>query len=723
MLISSVRYHILALTSSQDFNTPLSTVIMGRKQKAKAARVAGNSCAPTTEISQPGKQTEKQVGRGGDVQSVQGVQMDAELSLTPSCQALVDKGCRAKCGGISTSLDGKWCEYHTKMRGDLHKAFYEFLQEYQSTSDSTPNMALIQETLDLDWVEGFWGRLHTRIDLLDKALLCRTCFMDRLQGDDLDFKSKKYIKGLRDSRTRLQSNLRTVEDRMFILIACASEDQKSISTQLLCRIDQQQQRCVHHNVYPDSDIRAPMFPIDRQYRHELTANFQGSVIDGYLATELRRFKTDVLEKLGVQVIQPTDYEGNDHYKLVVHWDSRNERRRAHIAAAYFRRLCFIESHLFVQAHYHMRALENGRLPRITIENLHGYQLDFDKEMDPSLLCMLTFILSPDFKLSHLGILRDYLWWPAWSEIRNAAQDVYIDEDIHKMGKPPVEPWWSKPPTPASPVTYRECGDPRGAFTMLCGMLYETSYPQTHRDGMIMPFYWPHIGALIRCGQCLVSMARNSDEWSAIVQEFSIRRIPMYSRIFPQVKGDGAGHLWASDSVTDVVRGQSDPSGCYSGLACHEEYEQECQSNQALAGLDFNGRYRLDETLDISGVVMLGIVTGGPVVRPDVDDHKQRQFLESFELYPQIWFLLTPDRNPIHNDFAIDFVHRLASRAGGSDLMIRGVAMEHLEIEQAFLSVPIFHNASQRGSGRIPRWEPMYTGFDLLRLIAGLKYEP
>ncbi|CAE6533142.1 unnamed protein product [Rhizoctonia solani] len=131
----------------------------------------------------------------------------------------------------------------------------------------------------------------------------------------------------------------------------------------------------------------------------------------------------------------------------------------------------------------------------------------------------------------------------------------------------------------------------------------------------------------------------------------------------------------------------------------------------------------DETLDIVGVVMLGIVTGGLIVRPDIDDHKQRRFLESFELYPQIWFSLSTDHNPTRKDFTIDVVHRLASRARGSDLMINGVATEHPEIEQTFLSALTFHNASQRRSGRIPRWESIYTGLDLLHVIAGLKYEP
>ncbi|KAJ1306252.1 hypothetical protein OPQ81_010956 [Rhizoctonia solani] len=691
---------------------------MGRKQKAKATRAAEQPCLTSTVTSQPGKRTEKQIGCR-DAQPTGAGHICIASPPIPSCQALVDKDCRAKCGGISASPDGKWCEYHSKMRLDLHKSFHELLQAYQSTSDAIPDMALMKEAVDLDWVEGYWEPLYTRIDVLNKALLCRTCFMDRLQGDDLDFKSKKYIKGLREARTRLQSNLRTIEDRMFILIACTSEAQNSIATisaQLFCRIDQQHQRCIHHDAFPDSDIRTFMFPIDRQYRHQLMANFQGSVIDGYIAAELRRFRIELLEKLGVQVIRPTDYENNDHYKLIVHWDSLEELRRAHIAAAYFRRLCFIESHLFVQAHHHTRALENGRLPCISVENPRGCYLDFEKDMDPALLCMVTFLLSPHLKLSHLGILRDYLWWPAWSEVRTAVQDVYIDEDAYMNGKPPVRPWWSKPPAPASFAAFNECDDPQGVFTLLCGMLYEASYPQAHRDDVITYEYWPHFGSLIRCGKCLLSMAWSSDEWFAIVRAFSIRRTPMYSRIFPQVQGDGAGGSWTSDLVTDLIRGQSNL-----GLASHREHEKD----QVPTGPDFDNTYRLDETLEIAGVVMLGVVTGGPVVSPDVVDSKQRRFLESFKVYPQIWFLLTSDRNPKYKDFVISIVHQLVLRAcrRGSDLMIKGVAIEHPEIEQDLLNVPAFHNASQRRPGAAPWWEPMNTGFDLLRAIAGLKYDP
>ncbi|CAE6423788.1 unnamed protein product [Rhizoctonia solani] len=691
---------------------------MGKKQKAKVTKAANNLCTDATTTSQPGKRAEKQVGQEGSGE----ITCTPELLTTPSCQALVDKDCRAKCGGVSTSSDGNWCEYHTKMRADLYTLFHNCLQIYHSTSDSLPNMALMRESVDLDWVERYWEPLHARIDLLNKAILCRTCVMDRLQGNDLDFKTRKYIKGLRDARTRLQSNLRTIEERMFILIGSASEYQRTIfiiSSQSFCHADQQQHRCVHHDAHPDSDIRTFMFPIDRQYRHQLSSNFQGSVVDAYIAAELRRFRTELLEKLGVQVVRPTDYEDNDQYKLIVHWDSQDERRRAHIAAAYFRRLCFLEPHLFVQAHHHMRALENSRLPPITIENPSGHQLDFDKDMDPSLLCMVTFLLSPHLKQSHLCMLCDYLWWPASSEIRTAMQDIYIDEGAYYGGKPLVKPWWGKPPTPQSFAAYNNCNDPKGAFPLLCGMLYEASYPQAHRDDVLAIEYWPHFGSLIRCGKCLLLMSWSSDEWFILVRAFAIRRIPMYSRIFPQVIGDGIGRLWASDLTTDLVRGQSNL-----GLASHDA-GQERESSQVPTSPDFGSDYRLDETLEIAGVVMLGVVTGGPVIRPDITDDRHRRLLESYKLYPQIWFLLTSDRNRIHKDFVLDFVHRLASRARlrGSDLMINGIAIEHPEIEEDLLSVPPFHNASKRRPGASPWWEPTHTGFDFLQTAAGLKYEP
>ncbi|CAE6483472.1 unnamed protein product [Rhizoctonia solani] len=695
---------------------------MGRKQKAKVTKAANNSCTDATTTSQPGKRAEKQVGHGKSEE----ITCTSELVPIPSCQALVDKDCRAKCGGVSTSSDGNWCEYHTKMRADLYTLFHNCLQVYHSTSDSLPNMALIQEAVDLDWVEGYWEPLHTRIDLLNKAILCRTCFMDRLQGNDLDFKTRKYIKGLRDVRIRLQSNLRIIEERMFILIGSASEYQRSIfimSSQSFCHTDQQQRRCVHRDVHSDGDTRTFMFPIDRQHRYQLNSNFQGSVVDAYIAAELRRFRTELLEKLGVQVVRPTDYEDNDQYKLIVHWDSHDERRRAHIAAAYFRRLCFLESHLFVQAHHHMRALENGRLPPITIENPRGCQLDFDKDVDPSLLCMITFLLSPHLKESHLFMLCDYLWWPASREIRTAMQDIYIDEDAYSEGKPPVKPWWGKPPTPESFAAWNDHDDPEGAFPLLCGMLYEASYPQAHRDDVLTTEYWPHFGSLIRCGKCLLLMSWSSDEWFILVRAFAIRRIPMYSRIFPQVMGDGIGRLWASDLPTDLVRGQSNRSRSL-GLAFHGD-EPELENSQAPMSPDFGSNYGLDETLEIAGVVMLGVVTGGPITRPDITDDRRRRFLESYKLYPQIWFLLTSDHNPKHKDFALDFVHRLVLRARrrGSDLMISGMAIEHPEIEQDLLSVPPFHNASKRRPGASPWWQPMHIEFDFLQTVAGLKYEP
>ncbi|CAE6515314.1 unnamed protein product [Rhizoctonia solani] len=614
---------------------------MGKRQKAKAARVAGHSCSYTTMTSLHGERADKQVGHGGELQLSEGVCGCADSPPIPSCQALVDKHCRAKCGGSATSLDGKWCEYHTRMRVDIHKSFHELLQAYHLTSNLTPDMALVQEATDLDWVESCWEQMHSRIDALNKALLCRTCFMDRLQGGDLDFKSKKYIKGLRDARTRLQSNLRTIEDHMFTLIGSSSEYQDSIAiilSQLYSRTDQQH-RCVHHNMHPDGDTPTFMFPVDREYRHQLTGNFRGNVVDGYIAAELRRFRAEILKKLGVEIIRPASYEDSSHYRLLVRWDTNGGHRQAHIAAAYFRRLCFMESHLFVQAHRHMRTLETDQLPHITIENLSGQQLDFDKDLDPALLCMITFILSPRLKLSHLGILRDYLWWPAWSQVRTAVQDIYIDENAYPDGKRPVKPWWGKPPTPTLFATWNDRNDPEGALTLLCGMLYEASHPQVRRGDVLTSPHWSHLGSLVRCGKCLLSMAWSADDWFAIVREFSIRRIPMYSRIFPQVMGDGVGSLWTSDLATDVVRGQSDPGRGRMGLVSHPESEKECGSSQVPKSPDFGGNYRLDETLEIAGIVMLGVVTGGPVVRPDVEDDQRRQFLESFKLYPQVWFLL------------------------------------------------------------------------------------
>ncbi|CAE6480631.1 unnamed protein product [Rhizoctonia solani] len=150
---------------------------MGRKQKAKLANAASRSCADTTIASQPGRRVEKQVGPEGLRLAERA--RTPELSPIPSCQALVDKDCRARCGAVSISSDGNWCEYHAKMRMDLHQLFHESLKEYHSIPDSMPDMALMQHVAD---IQGYWELLHTRIELLNKALLCRTCFTDRLQG-------------------------------------------------------------------------------------------------------------------------------------------------------------------------------------------------------------------------------------------------------------------------------------------------------------------------------------------------------------------------------------------------------------------------------------------------------------------------------------------------------------------------------------------------------------
>ncbi|CAE6480636.1 unnamed protein product [Rhizoctonia solani] len=320
------------------------------------------------------------------------------------------------------------------------------------------------------------------------------------------------------------------------------------------------------------------------------------------------------------------------------------------------------------------------------------------------------------------MLRDYLWRPASNQVRAAVQDIYINEDIYFNGKPLLKPWWSEPPKPASFAADNGYDDPEGAFPLLCNMLYEASYPQAYRDDALTVSCWPYIGSLVRCGACLLTMTWSSDEWFILIRAFAIQRIPIYSRIFPQIIGDGASGLRASDLARDLVRGQNNPNRGYVSLAHRLEVGKERGNDQVPTGPDFSSKYRLDETLEIAGVVMLGAVTGGPAVRPDITDKRQR-FLESFKHSPQIWFLLAPSPEPLYKDFVIAFVHRLALRARpGSDLMMSGITLEHPEIEKVLFSTPVFRNASLRRPGS-NSWEPTYAKFDLLQEVAGTKHEP
>ncbi|CAE6384026.1 unnamed protein product [Rhizoctonia solani] len=95
------------------------------------------------------------------------------------------------------------------------------------------------------------------------------------------------------------------------------------------------------------------------------------------------------------------------------------------------------------------------------------------------------------------------------------------------------------------------------YPLVMRLSLDLAIRKAYQNDLIEPSYRLRIRPLTRRGKYLLLMAWSADDWFSIVQIFSIRRSPMYPRIFPQVVGDGPGGLWTPDLAKDMVRGESE----------------------------------------------------------------------------------------------------------------------------------------------------------------------
>lgn len=388
----------------------------------------------------------------------------------------------------------------------------------------------------------------------------------------------------------------TIEQRIFTLILCAHKDQlpvANLTAQHFGRVDKSYQRCMHNTEDPQVGSRRHNFPIARHHHAWLAAGSR-SVVGAYVEMTRMLLRRQLLAKLGVQIREPSANEDPQDYALVAHWKCILDHERAHVAAAYFRRIVFSDPHLFIPAHFHTFSFQQRILVLPKIFDPDGEQLDLFEDVDTPMLCMITFILSQDLRLSHLEILRDFSIWPAHLEVRTAVQDVTLDIDsFDKRHGEPTPPFWANP---ISRDIFRiQIGSsPDSAYPFLCGSLHEASYLQATRDEGLDARFWPHITSLIRCGKCLFATVRSSSEWCDLVRTLAAYRVPLYARIFPQIVGSPVGDLWASDRVSDVMRGQSKRDK-------GETPDKVEGGEHSQAQTTFTeGRYRLDEALELAG---------------------------------------------------------------------------------------------------------------------------
>ncbi|KAG8701739.1 hypothetical protein FRC09_005165, partial [Ceratobasidium sp. 395] len=475
------------------------------------------------------------------------------------------------------------------MRLDLHFLFHELREDYRASAAPLPDMALVNETVDLDWLTGILGPLRRRFDVLARCLLNRACFMERMQGEDLVFGTKKAVEGLKDVRNRIKNNIKIIEDRMNTLILCTYENQNyvvGLSAHLLTCAKKRNEMCSHHDEDPEGDRHNNLpFPIARRYRQQVAGK---GVVDAYMEYQRKRLQKYLLAKLGIHV-----FDRDEGTVLVTGWNSLIDHERAHIVAGYFRRVIFNESHLFVQAHFHTRAFKDRAIELPEIMTLEGETLDLTEEIGASIFCMIAFLLNPSLSVSDLEFLCDYVTWPAVVEVRAAAQDVILDIKAFEEAKQkPGRPYWAHLIQPG--VLKRNRIKPEGALPVLCGTLYEASYYQTLRPNTFEPRFWSHIASLVRCETCLFSLIQSSRQWCDLVRIFAAHRVPLYDRRLPHISGLVPEDFWCTDRACDDIRG---------GLL------RRCLEMRGQAPL---GRYRLDELLEMAGVTMLGIVEGGPV---------------------------------------------------------------------------------------------------------------
>lgn len=353
---------------------------------------------------------------------------------------------------------------------------------------------------------------------------------------------------------------------------------------------------MHNTDNPIGGSHRPNFPIAERYRGWLAAGSK-NVVDAYIEMERMSLRRQLLAKLGVQVREPSANVDAQDYVLVAHWNCILDHERAHIAAAYFRRIVFSDPHLFIPAHFHTLSFQQQKAALPKIFNSDGDELEPAEDIDAPMLCMISFILNPDLKLSHLEILRDFIVWPAHIEVRTAVQDVTLDIDgFDEKHSEPKRPFWADP---ISKDVFRIhfSNDPEGAYPLLCGSLHEASYLQAARDEGLGARFWPHIASLIRCGKCLFATVRSSFEWCDLVRTLAVYRVPLYARIFPQIVGSPAHDLWASDWASDTIRGQRIQGRSDMGeTPVNASTEAEKQARRGLQ----QDRYRLDEVLELAG---------------------------------------------------------------------------------------------------------------------------
>ncbi|KAF8608488.1 hypothetical protein BDV93DRAFT_519516 [Ceratobasidium sp. AG-I] len=603
------------------------------------------------------------------------------------------------------------------MRVDLHTSFHVLLREFRETAVALPDMTIVLETFNLDWLKQLAAPLRARLELLSRCLLSRVCFMERMQGEDLTFGTKNLVKDLKDGRTRLRGHLNTIEQRILTLTLCAHKDQlpvAGLTAQQFGRVDKSNQRCVHNSEDPLSGSRRPDFPVARRYHKWLAASGR-SVVGAYIEIDRMSLRRQLLAKLGVQICEPSANDYAQHYILTAHWNCILDHERAHIAAAYFRRIIFSDSHLFIPAHFHTFSFQQQILALPKIFNSDGEELELSEDIDASLLCMISFILSPDLCLSHLEILRDFSIWPAHLEIRTAVQDVTLDiESFDKRHGKPTQPFWADP---ISRDVFRiQLGNNSdGAYPLLCGSLHEASYLQATQDEGLDARFWPHIASLIHGGKCLFTTVRSSSEWCDLVRTLAVYRVPLHARIFPQIVGTPVGDLWASDRVSNAIRGESgrDDKGETPDKVVVDEQNQARTASRV-------GRYRLDEALELAGVTMLGIIEGGHCDVRGLEGTRAAKFMQNLRHLPQIWFTL-PTYDPSMKDMIIELLKR--AQLPDVPFTVRIDTDEPKLFDALTARIPPYHNALQRKPGTKAHWASTALSLSQLWVTGRLKYEP
>ncbi|KAG8730094.1 hypothetical protein FRC12_020500 [Ceratobasidium sp. 428] len=452
--------------------------------------------------------------------------------------------------------------------------------------------------------------------------------------------------------------------------------------------------CSHHDEDPEGDRHNNIpFPIARRYRQQVAGK---GIVDAYMEHQRKRLQKYLLAKLGIHV-----FNREEGTVLVTGWNSLIDHERAHIVAAYFRRVIFNESHLFVQAHFHTSTFKDRAIELPEIMTLEGEALDLAEEIGASMFCMITFLLNPSLSVSDLEFLCDYVTWPAVVEVRVAAQDVILDVKTFEATKQRSgRPYWAHLIQPD--VLKRNSIKPEGALPILCGTLYEASYYQTLRPNTFKPRFWSHIASLVRCGTCLFSLIQSSRQWCDLVRVFAVHRVPLYGRRLPHTSGLVPEDFWCTDRACDDIRG---------GLL------RRCLETSGQAPL---GRYRLDELLEMAGVTMLGIVEGGPVDTRGITKAVAVRYMQTFTLLPQVWFTLPTSYDPAAKSLILSLVAR--SRLPDAEFTMHASMPNDPAMTRAVNTAPRLMNVLRRQPDTL-RWQPDRVDLSQIHLLARMKRDP